>query len=232
MSRLTKEEAFQVLELDNSSSSSDIRNAYLRLARKHHPDRNSIPDAEELFKNISNAYQRLTDAAAISDDESDDETGDTDFYSFYSYMSKQNDDQSKSTSNPFEEYYEDDEDEDDEDVGDDDEFGASFFKFYSSKPDYTSFGTCGSDEYIPSRRTPRRTKENHQHWQEVRRQQKELERQQRLRRQVRKAERIKKLSARYKETFGTRFNGLNDHGNESFSFGNGIQQMDKKLDEK
>ena len=99
MSRLTKEEAFQVLELDHSSSSSDdIRKAYLRLARKHHPDKSSVPDAEELFKSISNAYQRLTDDADISDkedtnedkhDEDADCEQDTDYYAFFREVQRQ-----------------------------------------------------------------------------------------------------------------------------------------------
>ena len=99
MSRLTKEEALQVLELDHSSSSSDdIRKAYLRLARKHHPDKSSVPDAEELFKSISNAYQRLTDDADISDkedtnedkhDEDADCEQDTDYYAFFREVQRQ-----------------------------------------------------------------------------------------------------------------------------------------------
>jgi molecular chaperone DnaJ len=53
---------YDVLGVKSSASDAEIRAAYKRLARKHHPDMNSgSKSAEESFKDISEAYQVLGD---------------------------------------------------------------------------------------------------------------------------------------------------------------------------
>ncbi len=51
---------WQLLELEPGSSEADIRKAWKRLARKHHPDLNpGDPQAEARFKQLSAAYEQL-----------------------------------------------------------------------------------------------------------------------------------------------------------------------------
>jgi curved DNA-binding protein len=53
---------YDVLGLERSASADDIRKAYRKLARKHHPDVNpNDPSAEERFKEISEAHEVLSD---------------------------------------------------------------------------------------------------------------------------------------------------------------------------
>ena len=55
---------YEILELDNKASNSitldDIKKAYKKLAIEWHPDKNQNPQALEKFKNISEAYQILS----------------------------------------------------------------------------------------------------------------------------------------------------------------------------
>ena len=54
---------YNVLGLNRDASDKEIRSAYRRLARKHHPDVNpGDPKAEEKFKEINQAYQVLSDS--------------------------------------------------------------------------------------------------------------------------------------------------------------------------
>lgn len=54
---------YDILGVDRSASQEEIRKAYRRLARQHHPDVNpGDPDAEERFKQISEACAVLSDA--------------------------------------------------------------------------------------------------------------------------------------------------------------------------
>jgi curved DNA-binding protein len=53
---------YAVLGVDRSASTKDIRQAYRRLARQHHPDVNpGDKNAEEKFKQINEAYEVLSD---------------------------------------------------------------------------------------------------------------------------------------------------------------------------
>jgi curved DNA-binding protein len=53
---------YDVLGVSRSASQEEIRRAYRRLARQHHPDVSKEPDAENRFKGISEAYDVLGDA--------------------------------------------------------------------------------------------------------------------------------------------------------------------------
>lgn len=52
---------YAVLEVSRDATDDDIKKSYRRLAMIYHPDRNASPDAEERFKEISEAYQVLCD---------------------------------------------------------------------------------------------------------------------------------------------------------------------------
>lgn len=54
---------YQVLGISRSASAEDIKLAYRRLARKYHPDVSHIPDAEEHFKAVNEAYETLGDSS-------------------------------------------------------------------------------------------------------------------------------------------------------------------------
>jgi molecular chaperone DnaJ len=52
---------YSVLGVDRTASSEDIKKAYRRLARQLHPDVNPDPATQERFKEVTNAYEVLTD---------------------------------------------------------------------------------------------------------------------------------------------------------------------------
>ncbi|HYZ53589.1 MAG TPA: J domain-containing protein [Streptosporangiaceae bacterium] len=52
---------YQVLGVPRNASQEEIQQAYRKLARAYHPDLNKDPDAEERFKDISEAYAVLSD---------------------------------------------------------------------------------------------------------------------------------------------------------------------------
>ncbi len=52
---------YETLGVPRDASADDIRASYRRLARKYHPDINKEPDAEDRFKEISEAYEVLRD---------------------------------------------------------------------------------------------------------------------------------------------------------------------------
>jgi molecular chaperone DnaJ len=56
-----KRDYYDVLGVSKDSSKDAVKKAYRKLAMKYHPDRNKEPDAEEKFKEISEAYGVLSD---------------------------------------------------------------------------------------------------------------------------------------------------------------------------
>ncbi|HUG87627.1 MAG TPA: molecular chaperone DnaJ [Actinomycetota bacterium] len=54
---------YEVLEVPRDASQEEIRKAYRRLAREHHPDVSADPEAEHRIKEINLAYQTLSDPA-------------------------------------------------------------------------------------------------------------------------------------------------------------------------
>jgi molecular chaperone DnaJ len=57
----SKRDYYEVLGVERSASSDDLRRAYRRLARQYHPDVNKEASAEEQFKEINEAYEVLSD---------------------------------------------------------------------------------------------------------------------------------------------------------------------------
>ena len=59
----TPKDLYAILGLPRTASADDIRKAYRKLARKYHPDVNAgNKDAEETFKDVSLAYDVLSNA--------------------------------------------------------------------------------------------------------------------------------------------------------------------------
>ena len=58
-----KRDYYEVLGVPREASKDQIKDSYRKLAMQYHPDRNKAPEAEEKFKEISEAY------AVLSDDE-------------------------------------------------------------------------------------------------------------------------------------------------------------------
>ncbi|QCD84684.1 chaperone protein dnaJ A6, chloroplastic-like isoform X1 [Vigna unguiculata] len=52
---------YSVLGVSRNASKSEIKSAYRKLARNYHPDVNKDPGADQKFKEISNAYEVLSD---------------------------------------------------------------------------------------------------------------------------------------------------------------------------
>jgi molecular chaperone DnaJ len=57
------DDLYTTLGVSRTASDDEIKKAYKKLARKHHPDANpDDPQAEERFKEVSHAYDVLSDA--------------------------------------------------------------------------------------------------------------------------------------------------------------------------
>src|SRR5215469_1749683 len=52
---------YEVLGVPRTASQQEIQRAYRKLARKHHPDVSKAPDSENTFKQVSEAYDVLSD---------------------------------------------------------------------------------------------------------------------------------------------------------------------------
>jgi molecular chaperone DnaJ len=56
-----KRDYYEVLGIPKQANKDQIKDAYRKLAMQYHPDRNKSPEAEEKFKEISEAYAVLSD---------------------------------------------------------------------------------------------------------------------------------------------------------------------------
>lgn len=69
------EKYYRILQVGRESSEAEIKNAYRKLAKQFHPDRNHAADAQDRFIEITEAYEALMDGK-------DDRTAD--FYASWS----------------------------------------------------------------------------------------------------------------------------------------------------
>ena len=59
---MTKRDYYEVLGVTRGAPADEIKRAYRKLAKKHHPDRNQgSPAATRKFKEVQEAYQVLSD---------------------------------------------------------------------------------------------------------------------------------------------------------------------------
>src|ERR671920_713359 len=58
---MSKRDYYEILNVQRTASNDEIKSSYRKLALKYHPDRNKSPEAEEKFKEISEAYAVLSD---------------------------------------------------------------------------------------------------------------------------------------------------------------------------
>ena len=60
---MAEDDYYNILGISRSASQDDIKKAFRTLAKKYHPDRNpDDPNAEEMFKKITEAYDVLSDS--------------------------------------------------------------------------------------------------------------------------------------------------------------------------
>ncbi|MGO9641949.1 MAG: DnaJ domain-containing protein, partial [Candidatus Acidiferrales bacterium] len=63
MTANTKRDYYEVLGVARAATDAEIKSAYRKLAMTYHPDRNpNNPDAEDRFKEITEAYAILADS--------------------------------------------------------------------------------------------------------------------------------------------------------------------------
>lgn len=52
-----RKDYYDILGVSRNSSTSDIKKAYYKLAKKYHPDVNKEPEAQKKFQEVSEAYE-------------------------------------------------------------------------------------------------------------------------------------------------------------------------------
>ena len=58
---------YAIIKVDRKASDADIKKAFRKLANQYHPDKNPSLEAEDLFKEINEAYEVLSDPASRLD---------------------------------------------------------------------------------------------------------------------------------------------------------------------
>src|SRR3954447_25380629 len=58
---MSKRDYYEILNVPKTASNDEIKSTYRKLALQYHPDRNKSHNAEEKFKEISEAYAVLSD---------------------------------------------------------------------------------------------------------------------------------------------------------------------------
>jgi len=58
---MTDRDYYEILGVPRTASQDELKQAFRRLARQHHPDVNNAPEAEERFKELNEAYAVLSD---------------------------------------------------------------------------------------------------------------------------------------------------------------------------
>lgn len=61
--KLRKRNLYDVLKVDADATQAEIKNSYLELAKLYHPDRNSSKEAQQIFAELNEAYETLSDKA-------------------------------------------------------------------------------------------------------------------------------------------------------------------------
>ncbi|MBO4275363.1 DnaJ domain-containing protein, partial [Microbispora triticiradicis] len=58
---MAERDFYEALGVPRTADQDEIQRAYRKLARTYHPDVNKAPDAEDRFKEVSEAYEVLSD---------------------------------------------------------------------------------------------------------------------------------------------------------------------------
>jgi curved DNA-binding protein CbpA len=88
--KISREEAYETLEIAEGATEAEIRTSYKRLALKTHPDKNPHDiNAKEKFLAVSDSYKRLTEDESDDDDDYDEDDDYEDAFDLFSFMFEQ-----------------------------------------------------------------------------------------------------------------------------------------------